>query len=301
MNYSSELNGIPFTLKKERDFTWLNQHGEVFSVMDQTGSGCICFGICRDGRKYFYKIAGADTVNGEVTPAESIRLLEQAVTIYRAIEDPALIRLYEDFTYGNLYGAVFEWAEGECLFDHWNFEMYRQNPEMDTPMKKFRRLPLEKKLETADTLIRFLNSTVQAGYAMVDLYDGSLIFDFESGQMKICDIDLFRKMPVINDAGTDWFGTKRLKAPEENQKGAVIDEKTGMFTVSALILDLLSEEDSDNKKLRYRDGHFIPRAKELFSAGDRYYEFLTKGASFERSERFETMDEYIREWEILRK
>ena len=36
--------------------------------------------------------------------------------------------------------------------------------------------------------------------------------------MSFCDIDLFRKMPTYNDLGKDYFGTKRLKAPEEKQK-----------------------------------------------------------------------------------
>lgn len=39
------------------------------------------------------------------------------------------------------------------------------------------------------------------------------------GVWSICDIDFFRTAPVINDKGADWFGTKRLKAPEEYIEG----------------------------------------------------------------------------------
>lgn len=54
---------------------------------------------------------------------------------------------------------------------------------------------------------------------------------------KICDIDFFRNAPVINDKVIEWFGTKRLKAPEEYIEGSVTDKQTNIFTLGALIFE----------------------------------------------------------------
>ena len=75
----------------------------------------------------------------------------------------------------------------------------------------------------------------------MDFYDGSILYDFQNDVTTICDIDLFEKAPVINDKGVDWFGTKRLKAPEEYMQGCIIDEQTNIFTLGALIFDFFGE------------------------------------------------------------
>lgn len=40
-----KLNDIEFKLREYQDFSWLNNYGKVFLVFDETGSGCISFGI----------------------------------------------------------------------------------------------------------------------------------------------------------------------------------------------------------------------------------------------------------------
>jgi len=60
------------------------------------------------------------------------------------LEHPNLIKLIEDYEYGEFYVAVYEWADGECLFDHWNFEKYQNNPTLKSPKQRFFELPVEK-------------------------------------------------------------------------------------------------------------------------------------------------------------
>jgi len=86
-------------------------------------------------------------------------------------------------------------------------------------------------------LFSFLQSVNEKGYVAVDFYDGSIMYDFEKGVTMICDIDFFRKEPVVNYLGEHWFGTKRLKAPEEYAEGSVIDERTNVFTLGALLFE----------------------------------------------------------------
>ena len=43
------IDDVLFRLRQKLDFSWLNQYGKVFSVFDETGSGCICFGVENQG------------------------------------------------------------------------------------------------------------------------------------------------------------------------------------------------------------------------------------------------------------
>ena len=75
-----EIDNIKFHLKTCHDLTWVKKYGTVFSVIDATGSGCISFGVAdENGRdRYFIKIAGVDTVDAEISPAESVETLKNA-------------------------------------------------------------------------------------------------------------------------------------------------------------------------------------------------------------------------------
>lgn len=288
------IDGIEYKLREFQDFSWLNEYGTVFSVIDETGSGCIMFGVQNGGKKLFFKIAGAKTVEAELSESESIALLRDAVQKYRDIQHPNLIKLVDSFDKGELFVAIFEWAEGECLFDHWNFDKYNENPDLDTPMKKFKRLPVAKRLVVVEKLFSFFRTFIERGYVAVDFYDSSIMYDFEHDSVTFCDIDLFRKMPAVNDLGADYFGTKRLKAPEENEFSAVIDEQTSEFTLGALIFDMFS--DLKNVGERYEKGMFIPNAREDFELGDAVYDVLLRATDYDRSARYRTINEFCGEF-----
>lgn len=211
----NKLDSIEFRLKELHDFTWLKKYGTAFWVVDETGSGCICIGMEDAERKYFCKIAGVNTLEAEVSPKESVVILKEAVHLYYDLAHPNLIKIIEEYDYNQFYVVVFEWADGECLFDHWNFETYQRNITMKSPREKFRELPVSKKLKAIEVLFSFLQNVNRKGYVAVDFYDGSIMYDFLTDAITICDIDFFQKAPVINDKGIEWFGTKRLKAPEE--------------------------------------------------------------------------------------
>jgi len=48
-------------------------------------------------------------------------------------------------------------------------------------------------------LITFLQHVNEKGYVAVDFYDGSIMYDFVEHKTMLCDIDFFRKKPVVND------------------------------------------------------------------------------------------------------
>ena len=283
------IDGIEFKLREYQDFNWLKKYGNIFSVIDETGSGCISFGVEKDNKKYFFKIAGAKTVEAEISEAKSIKLLKEAVIKYKEIKHENLIKLVDAFDYNEFYVVIYEYAEGLCLFDHWNFDRYEKTKEI-TPMMKYKSLSIDKRLNVVYKLFSFFEAFIIAGYVAVDFYDSSIIYNFETDEVTFCDIDLFRKMPTTNDLGKDYFGTKRLKAPEENELGAVIDEKTSLFTLGAIIFDMFSK--TSNIEERYSKGVFIPNRLDEFELNNDVYEVLLKATDYDRNKRYKTLKEF---------
>ena len=291
-----KLDSVEFKLKEPHDFTWLKKYGTAFWVADQTGSGCIGIGMDDGKRKYFCKIAGVNTVEAEVSPEESVRILKEAVHLYADLAHPNLIKIIEEYDHDSFYVVVFEWAEGECLFDHWNFDKYRQDPGLQSPKEKFRALPVTEKLKTVAILESFLENANQKGYVAVDFYDASILYDFSAGAAAICDIDLFERKPVVNDKGPDWFGTKRLKAPEEYIKGAAIDEQTNIFTLGALIFEFFGSFSDEEIRQRYAGNRFVPCALENWQLNEESYRVARRAVSFSRRERYSTFAKFRQAW-----
>ncbi|MCX4365380.1 MAG: hypothetical protein OSJ70_06385 [Bacilli bacterium] len=284
------IDNVEFKLREYQDFNWLNNYGKVFSVIDETGSGCISFGVEKGNKKYFFKIAGAKTVEAEISENESIILLKEAVKKYEDIKHPNLINLIDSFEVNEFFVAVFEWAKGECLFDHWNFNKYKEYSNLETPAEKLKRLAIDKRVNVVLKLFSFFETFIESGYVAVDFYDSSIMYDFENDFVTFCDIDLFRKTPTINDIGEDYFGTKRLKAPEENKLGATIDELTSEFTLGAIIFDMFSNVKNTDE--RYEKGIFIPNSIEDFELEQNVYDVLRKATSYDRNNRYKSIKEF---------
>ena len=292
----NKLDSIEFRLKELHDFTWLKKYGTAFWVVDETGSGCVCIGMEDGKRKYFCKIAGVNTIEADVSPKESVEILKNAVSIYHDLQHPNLIKLIEAYEYESFYVAVFEWANGECLFDHWNFEIYQKDTSIKSPKEKFKELPVCKKRKVADVLFSFLENVNRKGYVAVDFYDGSIMYDFVADEIMICDIDFFKPAPVINDKGVDWFGTKRFKAPEEYIEGAVIDEQTNIFTLGALIFEFFGNFTEEEIYQRYCNNQFAPCLLDKWQLNREAYLVATKAVSLKKEDRYTTIAEFFREW-----
>lgn len=292
----NKLDSIEFRLKELHDFTWLKKYGTAFWGVDETGSGCIGIGMEDAERKYFCKIAGVNTVEAEVSPKESVEILKEAVHLYYDLAHPNLIKIIEEYDYNQFYVVVFEWANGECLFDHWNFETYQRDTTIKSPKEKFKELPVSKKLKAIEVLFSFLQNVNRKGYVAVDFYDGSIMYDFLTDVTTICDIDFFRKAPVINDKGIEWFGTKRLKAPEEYIEGCAIDEQTNVFTLGALIFEFFGGFSDEEIHQRYCNNQFVPCSLLNWQLSEDSYRVATKAVSLNKSERYLTFTEFFYEW-----
>lgn len=292
---TQRIDGVSFELRAPADFGFLSKYGRVFCAFDRNDSGNISFGVDRGDRKLFIKVAGAHTVNSCIPPEEAIKNLRDATVLYRALEHPHLIRYIGSFSIGKLFVAVFEWVKGECLFDYWNFDRYVDHPEL-SPIHRFKGLPLIARFKAFDVLLSFLRQTAERGYVAVDFYDGSILYDFGTDTTTLCDIDLFRKMPTVNDMGERFWGTKRLKSPEEYQLNAPIDEITNVFTLGALAFRFFASHTDEQTQAMYAGNAFIPCRRESWEGSDALYAVALKAVSAERRGRYQSIRELIRAW-----
>lgn len=235
-----DVLGLPVELAAPFDFSFLGRYGTPFCVFDQQQSGCIAFGMQSEkwGR-LFVKFAGAPTVNARVSPDSAVVALQHAVQNYQALQGhPALIRLRGSGAVAGGYAAVFTWAEGVSLYPGTRFLPAQRYTHPDSPLYKLLYQPLIVRLRMLDNVFDFHRYALSKGFMAVDFYDGSLLADFATGSIHVCDIDLYRRMPCCNDRGR-MPGSARFLSPEEYEKGAPLDEITMQYTMGALAFAFL--------------------------------------------------------------
>ena len=268
--YLQYIDGIPFKLKSTFDFNFMKEYGTVFKVYDDQDSGNICFGTEKDGQRYFVKFAGAPTEQYGGDPADAISRLKATLLIYSDLKHENLIELIEAKEIGAGFAMVFKWADGDC--------MGRMSP---AAYRRFIQIPINDRLAVFSDILSFLECVVSRNYVAIDFYDGSIMYDFVNGKTTICDIDLFRKQPCVNDMGHMW-GSSRFQSTEEHQLGADIDEITNVYTLGATAFALFGEYN---------------RTREKWQLSDKLFEIATRAVSDDRANRQQTIRQFTAEWE----
>lgn len=245
-----KIDKIEFKMKEPYDFDFLSEYGMVFKVFDDQDSGNICFGAEKEGEKYFIKFAGAKTAEYDGNPADAVSRLKATVPIYENLKHKSLIEYIGAKEIGNGFAMIFKWADGEC--------MGRMYPESH---RRFMSLSNEIKLKVFEDILDFLKYTAEQNFVAIDFYDGSILYDFEKQKTIICDIDFFRKQPVVNDMGRMW-GISIFMSPEEFKKGAVLDEITNVYTLGAMAFALFGnyKRDLENWTLSKELYHVVAKA-----------------------------------------
>lgn len=245
------IDGIPYEMKAPFDFGFIRSYGKVFKVYDDQDSGNLCFGTEKDSERFFIKFAGAPVKRYDGKPEEAVMRLRAAVPLYRDLRHENLIELVEAKEIGGGFAMVFRWAAGDC--------MGRMYPEAH---ERFMKLPVSARLAVFRDVLCFLEHTAAQGYVAVDFYDGSILYDFESGKTTICDIDFFRKQPCVNDMGRMW-GSSLFQSPEEYALGAPIDEVTNVYTAGATAFALFVGYGRTREKWELDERHFVVAARAV--------------------------------------
>ena len=265
------VDGIYFRLKEAYDFSFICKYGKVFKVFDKQGSGGLCFGTQKDGRRYFLKFAGAKTIKDNLRNIDdTITRLRLSVLKYMELKHPLLINLIGAEEIGGGYITVFDWFDGEsCGY-----------PQRETH-SKFLALPNEEKMRVYDGILEFHAHVAARGYVAIDFNDQATLYNFANGDFAICDIDFYAKEYYMNGYSGIW-GDPSLMSPEESRSGAVVDEISNVYAMGATAFVFFAGDD------KY--------AKEKWALSDDLYNVAKKAVSETRNGRYQTIAEYIAAW-----
>ncbi|MBO7747400.1 serine/threonine protein kinase [Paenibacillus sp. MWE-103] len=257
--------------------SFLEETGEVFRIFDRQDSGNVSYGVRAAGRNRFVKYA--------VQP-ENVGYLKNAAAFHAKVSHPCVPRLLNHFPAGEGYALVFEWVDGEVLGSpEFSGKEGRSRP--DSPHFRFRRLPAETIVRALGDVYELHEQLERLGYVAVDLYDGSLIYDFARNALHLCDFDLYAK-GAFTLATDRNYGSSRYMAPEEFVKGSRIDAVTNVFNLGAAAFVFLAEEEGSRDPARWRASGALHRT-------------AMKAVSPDRADRFGSVAEFRRAWlEALR-
>jgi hypothetical protein len=217
---------------------FISASGREFSVFDARtqDSGNVSYGVEIEGRRFFVKTAGSPAVTGTaLSHAERVALLRNATQLHRTIHHDvlAVLRNVVEAQDGPL--LVHDWIEGELLG-----AAREQRTDPASAFQRFRRLPVPAVLKALDEIIDLHRHLASRGWIAVDFYDGSLLYDFQTGMLHVIDLDNYHFGPFVNRVGR-MFGSTRFMAPEEFELGAPIDQRTNVFMLGRTVLELLSD------------------------------------------------------------
>jgi serine/threonine-protein kinase len=220
---------------QEEPAAFLRATATVFATFDQQDSGNVSFGVRVGPEAFFVKTAGAPAASAPLPLAARVALLHNAARIAGELPDPALPRLLNCFDSTNGPILVYEWFPGELVGVP---RRERSNP--GSAFARFTALPLPTICRSLSTIFRVHAKLAQRGWIASDFYDGCVMYDFVTHDLRLVDLDHYRQGAFTNDMGR-MFGSTRFMAPEEHALGSQINELTTVFNMGRCITVFLRE------------------------------------------------------------
>ncbi|MGW3784724.1 serine/threonine protein kinase [Micromonospora chokoriensis] len=199
----------------------------AFTVFNDQDSGCLSYGVENAGRRWFVKKA---------TTVPARLALIRATRFHAAVQHPAIVRPEQILNSPDGPVLVYPWHDGSVLNHATTHDSDR------AALTRFQQLPLHDVEAAITTILDAHEAVAAAGHVAVDLYDGCFLYDFDARQMWLIDLDEYRPGPFVLDADR-LPGSRRYMAPEEFVRGAIIDQRTTVYTLGRTIWHLL---DSPN-------------------------------------------------------
>jgi serine/threonine-protein kinase len=262
---------------------YLGAAGRVFATFDARtqDSGNVSYGVQVGDARYFVKSAGCpEDPRPYLRHPERVALLRNAVRIARGCDHPALPRLHQviESPAGPL--LVYDWLEGELVGAR---QATRDDPR--SAFQRFRALPALEILQALDVVYDLHRVLAASGRIAADFYDGCLIYDFARQELRLVDLDNYSEGPFTNTMGR-MFGSTRFMAPEEFERGALIDERTTVFTMGRTAAVLLSDGTLE---------------REPFRGSDALYAVVVRACRGDRGERYGSLAEFDAAWRDARR
>jgi serine/threonine-protein kinase len=252
---------------------YLAEIGEVFATIRGHDSGNTSYGVAVGEQRWFVKHADQP---------EAVSILESAVRFHSAVQHSAIIPLTGFFRTPTGLAVVHPWQDGEVLNDP---RAPGAVPREDggSTYARFRALPLDQLLAALGAIFDAHLEVARRGFVPVDFYDGSVIYDFDRRAIHLCDLDLYCPGPYRLDRDRQ-YGSTRFMAPEEFERGALIDERTTVFTLGRTAFVFLSRgEQGETDFERWR--------------GERaQYEVALHAVAPSREDRYPAVAAFVHAW-----
>ena len=251
--------------------------GQVFTRFDvpTADSGNVSYGVTVGGERFFVKTPGEPSDTAFLAHSQRIAALRNAADLASSCSHSALAPLRNVVESPSGPMLVFDWFAGDTLGGP---EVVRAAPA--SAHQRFRRLEEVRIAKALEHVFQLHAILAASGWIAVDFYDGSLMYDFDRAQVRVVDLDLYRRAPFTNTMGR-MFGSPRFMAPEEFERGAVIDQRTTVFALRRCAAVFLG------------DG---TRTRATFRGTDAQHDVVCRASHARPAERFETVAEFADAW-----
>ena len=207
--------------------------GEVFAAFEAQDSGCRSYGVAAGGARWFVKIA---------PDPGTAALLRSAARFHAAVRHRVILAPLAFADAGERAAFLYPWIPGAVLY-HPTLAHHPSRTDPDSPMRALRARPLHVVRRVVDDVFDAHLAVVGAGYVAVDFYDGAMLYDPDTGRVRLIDLDHYLPGPFTVGPGL-LPGSRRFLSPEERTAGAVVDERTTVFTLGRTALILMDEGDA---------------------------------------------------------
>lgn len=215
--------------------SYLASVGDVFARFETQDSGNLSYGVRAGERRFFVKTAGRiDDPVPVLSHAARVELLRNAAQLAR-VSHASMPRLHRVIESPAGPMLVYDWFDGESL--------HARRADRDDPAsayQRFRALPVEHIVACLDIVFDLHLVLVRAGWVAGDFYDGCLLYNFSSSELRTIDLDAYHRCPCVNTMGR-MFGSTRFMAPEEFTLGSTVDERTTVFNLGRTAFVFLGE------------------------------------------------------------
>jgi hypothetical protein len=250
----------------------LSAFGEVFAVFDDQDSGCLSYGVAADTARWFVKLA---------PDAATAAMLRSAARFHAAVQHPVILAPLAFADLGERAGIGYPWAPGSVLY-HPTKSHRPSRSDPASPMSAFRAQPLEIVRRVVDDIFDAHLAVATAGYLAVDFYDGCMLYDPPTATIRLIDLDHYRPGPFT--VGPKLLpGSTRYLSPEERTAGAVVDERTTVYTLGRTALILMDEGDTE----------------QAFRGTSAQRDVLARAASPDPAQRYGTVAQFINAWRAI--
>ncbi len=223
--------------------TLVDQLGAVFATFDERtqDSGHVSYGVeTADGGRLFVKTAGGPAASpGGATHSERVRVLQSAAAIQEEVEHHGLVPLRRVLDASDGVAIVYDWFDGELL----RCPAERRTDPAEAHVR-FQHLHRDEIVAALDVVIDLHVELERRGWIAGDFYDGCLMYDFARSQLKVIDLEAYRRGAYVNDVGR-LPGSTRFMAPEEHRRGSRIDARTTVHNLGRMVEIFLSSRHGD--------------------------------------------------------